>query len=56
VGFIRDNDDIVPCAVRLFRVDILVELVDQAEDVTMILLEKLLQLFAGTCPWGLLTG
>ena len=35
---VRDHDDVVTLAVGLLRIDILVELVDQAEDVAMVLL------------------
>jgi len=37
VRFVGDNDDVIPYAVRLFRVDVLVEFVDQAEDVAVVL-------------------
>ena len=43
MGLVRDHDDVVPVAVGLALLDILVELVNQAEHITMVFLEKLLQ-------------
>ena len=41
VRLVRDHDDVVALAVGLLRVHILVELVDQAEDVAVVLLQQL---------------
>ena len=43
VGLVRDHDDIVALAVGFVGVHILVELVDQAEDVTVVLLQDALE-------------
>ena len=37
---VRDHDDVVALAVGLLRIDILVELVDEAEDVAVVLLQQ----------------
>ena len=41
VRLVGDHDDVVALAVGLFRVHVLVELVDQAEDVLVVLFQKL---------------
>ena len=46
VRFVGNHDDVVPRAVGLVRVHVLVELVDQAEDVAVVLLQQLFQLLA----------
>ena len=50
VRLVRDHDDVVALAVGLVRVHVLVELVDQAEDEAMVLLQQLLQILAGCRP------
>jgi len=42
MGLVRDHDDVVAFAVGLLGVYILIELVNQAENVLVVLLEKLL--------------
>jgi hypothetical protein len=47
VGLVGNHDDVVTGRCRARRVHVLVELVDQAEDEAVILLQQLLQLLAG---------
>ena len=53
---VRDHDDVVALAVGLFWIDILVELVDQAEDVAVVLLQQLFQIVARRGPRRLVVG
>ena len=46
VGLVGHHNDVVPVAIGFGGPDILVELVDQAENITVVLLEQLLQVFA----------
>ena len=43
VGLVRDHDNVIPVAVGLALLHILVEFVNQAEHITMVFLEQLLQ-------------
>ena len=53
---VRDHNDVVALAVGLLRIDTPVELVDQAEDVTVVLLQQLLQVVARRGPRRLVVG
>ena len=53
---VGDDDDVVALAVGLLRIDILVELVDQAEDVAVALLQPLFQVVAGCGPGRIVVG
>ena len=46
VRLVRDYNDVIAGAVRLPRADLLVELLDQAEDVTVVFAEEALQVFS----------
>ena len=50
VCLVGHDDDVVALAVGLVRFDVLVEFVDQAEDVGVILLQHRLQVRPGLCP------
>ena len=54
MGLVGNDDDVVAGAVGLVRVHVLVELVDQAEDEAVILLQQFLQLLAGAGARGFL--
>ena len=56
VRLVGDHDDVVARAVGAARIDILVELVDQAEDVAVVLLQQPFQVVARCRPWGPLVG
>ena len=51
VRLIRDHDDIVTIAVGFLRVHILIEFVDQAKDVAVVLLEQPFEVGARCRPW-----
>ena len=53
---VRDHDDVVALAVGLRRIDVLIELVDQAEDVAVVLLQQLFQVVARCGPRRLVVG
>ena len=56
VRLVGDDDDVVALAVGLLRVHVLVELVDQAEDVAVVLLQELFELLARGGARRLLVG
>ena len=56
VRLVRDHDDVVAVAVGFTRLHILVELVNQAEQIAVILLQQLLQFPARTGARGLVVG
>ena len=53
---IRDHDDVVALTIGLLRIDILVELVYQAEDVAVVLLQQLFQIVTRRGPRRLVVG
>ena len=53
VRLVGDHDDVVTLAIGLLRVHVLIELVNQAEHVAVVFLQKPFQIVTRRCPWRL---